>query len=124
MSSRKITVLVSEPGKFPKTRRIVPDMEAMREIVGRNPKETDPFSEPVAIVYDASGDELRLPGRYLLRNGSGEPYAVIRGTFLAVGVYDGNYISLTDAQIIWLLTVFRRDRPPGVERRNPGNFDI
>ena len=99
-------------------------MEAMREIVGRNPKETDPFSEPVAIVYDASGDELRLPDRYLLRNGSGEPYAVIQGTFLAVGVYDGNYISLTDAQIIWLLTVFRRDRLSGVERQNPGNSGI
>ena len=83
--------------------------------MGRNLKETGPFSESVSIVYNGSGDELHLPGRYLLRNGSGEPYAAIRGTFLVVGVYNGSYISLTGAQIMRLLTLFSRDRLPDMQ---------
>ena len=83
--------------------------------MGGSVQETCPFAAPVAVVYNENGEELRLPGLYLLRNGSGQPYAVIRGTFLAVGVSNGTYVSLTDAQIMWLLTVFSRDRLPAME---------
>ena len=90
--------------------------------MGRNLKETGPFSESVSIVYNGSGDELHLPGRYLLRNGNGEPYATIRGTFLAVGVYNGSYISLTDAQIMCLQILFIRDSAAEEKGRSTNNL--
>ena len=112
---KKISVLIAEPGKPFRIRRIVPAMDVMGRIVGGNAAEIWPFAGPVAIIYNNCGDELNLPGRYLLRNGSGEPYAVIRGTFLAVGVSNGNYVSLTDSQIMRFLTAFSRDRLSGAK---------
>ena len=112
---KEITVLVAEPDRLPGVRRIVPETDAMKKIVGGSVQETCPFAAPVAVVYNGNGEELRLPGRYLLRNGSGQPYAVIHGTFLAVGVSNGTYVSLTGAQIMWLLALFHRDRLSAME---------
>lgn len=104
-----IDALLVEPGQTPKVWKISPRTEVMRKIVGNSPRETWPFSEPIAVVYCDNAGTAQPPVNCLLKNGSGEPYEVIRGTFLVVGVADGTYISLTDAQIMWLLDVFRAD---------------
>ena len=75
-------------------------------------EEICPFDEPAAIAYNRDGDRLHLAGNLLLKNGSGQPYALIRGTFLVIGVSSGAYVSLTDAQIIQLRARICRDRLP------------
>ena len=114
----EIAALVAEPGRTVRVRKIVPTVEAMREIVGGNLKEISPYTEPVALIYNGGGDSRGLPGNILLKNGSGQPYAVIHGTFLALGVHDGVYVSLTEEQIWRLRKLFLRDRLPcGRQRR-------
>ncbi|MBP5717948.1 MAG: DUF3846 domain-containing protein [Abditibacteriota bacterium] len=108
----EIAALVAEPGRTVRVRKIVPTVEAMREIVGGNLKEISPYTEPVALIYNGGGDSRGLPGNILLKNGSGQPYAVIHGTFLALGVHDGVYVSLTEEQIWRLRKLFLRDRLP------------
>ena len=115
----EITVLVAEPGKPVRVKRIVPVPEVMERIVGGNAKEICPFADPVAVIFNGGGGGLHFSGCLLLRNGSDQPYAVIRGTFLVAGVYDGNYVSLTKAQMMRILKMFRRDRLSGVNRRYP-----
>ena len=108
----EISVLVAKPSGTVRVRRIVPTEETMREIVGRDLREICPYAEPIALLYNASGDRQRLPRNLLLKNGSGQPYGIICGTFLAVGVRDGAYVSLTEEQIWRLRAVFLRDRLP------------
>ena len=107
-----IRILVTEPGKPPVARFIRNDMTVMEEIVGENIREIDPFSVPAALLYNGKGDEQGLPRNFPLKNGNGEPYELIRGTFLVTGVRDGRYVSLTDAQILTLRELIRRDRFP------------
>ena len=111
-AGREVVVLVVEPGKTPEVRRIRPTTEAVREMVGGDAEEICPFDEPAAIAYNRDGDRLHLAGNLLLKNGSGQPYALIRGTFLVIGVSSGAYVSLTDAQIIQLRARICRDRLP------------
>ena len=115
----EITVLLAEPGKPVRVKRIVPVFDIMEKIVGGNAKEICPFAGPVGVIFNGGGDSLHFPGCLLLRNGNDQPYAVIRGTFLVAGVYDGNYVSLTKVQMNRILKMFRRDRLSGVNRRYP-----
>ena len=111
----EIVTLVAEPDGAVCVRRIVPTVETMREIVGRDLREICPYTEPIALLYNASGDRQGLPRNLFLKNGSGQPYGIICGTFMAVGVRDGAYVSLTEEQIRRLRSLFLRDRLP---RRN------
>ena len=107
-----IRILVTEPGKPPVARFVRNDMDVMNEIVGGNIREVDPFSVPAALLYNGKGDEQRLPRNFPLKNGNGEPYELIRGTFLVAGVRDGHYDSLTDTQIYILRELIRLYRFP------------
>ena len=107
-----IRILVTEPGKPPVARFVRNDMAVMNEIVGGNVREIDPFSVPAALLYNGKGDEQGLPRNFPLRNGNGEPYELIRGTFLVAGVRDGHYDSLTEKQIRILRELILRDRFP------------
>ncbi|MBQ9347137.1 MAG: DUF3846 domain-containing protein [Oscillibacter sp.] len=104
-----VTLTVEADGSV-RVRRIVPTVEAMREIVGGDLREVCPYAEPIALVYNSGGDRQGLPGNLLLKNGSGQPYAVLHGTVLAVGVRDGALVSLTEEQIRSLRAAFLRDR--------------
>ena len=113
-----IRILVTEPGKPPVARFVRNNMDVMNEIVGGNIREVDPFSVPAALLYNGKGDEQGLPRNFPLKNGNGEPYELIRGTFLMAGVRDGHYDSLTDTQIYILRELIRRDRFPAESARS------
>lgn len=70
----------------------------MREIVGGNIDATYPFTEPVAVVFNAKGKILDLPYNRPLMDESGLPYDIVCGTFFLAGVGAEDFVSLTDDQ--------------------------
>ena len=108
-----VTALLVKPGETPRTRKVSPDFNSMRRIIGANAEELYPFADAVAFVYNPDGDALRLPLNVLLKNGSGEAYAAIHGTLLLVGVDCGEYVSLTERQTRRFREAFSRERASG-----------
>ena len=103
-----VTALLVKPGETPRTRKVSPDFNSMRRIIGANAEELYPFADSVAVVYDPDGAGIRLPLNVLLKNGSGEAYAAIHGTLLLVGVNRGEYVSLNERQTRRFREMFNR----------------
>ena len=103
-----VTALLVKPGETPRTRKVSPDFNSMRRIIGANAEELYPFADAVAVVYDPDGDRIRLPLNVLLKNGSGQPYGAIHGAFLLVGVSRGEYVSLNERQTRRFREMFSR----------------
>lgn len=77
----RITVLVVEPGKYPKLMNISDSLEAMQEVVGGNIEEYMPFDDEVAIICNEEG---KICGKELNRaiyDERGELADVIAGKF-------------------------------------------
>ena len=110
MTEDFVTALLVKPGETPQKRRMSPDFNSMRRIIGANAEEVCPFADAVAVVYDPDGDALRLPLNVLLKNGSGQPYEAIHGAFLLVGVNCGEYVSLSERQTRRFREMFSRER--------------
>lgn len=53
--NEKITVLLVEPGKYPKPIEIEDTLEAMQEVVGGDIEEYMPFEDEVAIICNEEG---------------------------------------------------------------------
>lgn len=53
--NEKITVLLVEPGKYPKPIEIEDTLEAMQEVVGGDIEEYMPFDDEVAIICNEKG---------------------------------------------------------------------
>ncbi len=92
-------VLIVEPMKPCEAREIPDTLVAMRDIVGGDIDATYPFTEPVAVVFNAQGKLLGLPYNRPLMNESGLPYDIVCGTFFLAGVGAEDFVSLTDDQI-------------------------
>ena len=90
-----LTVLEIAPGHYPKQVEIDPDLKALQQAVGGNIGASYPFSDPVAIVYNDEGKLMGLPLNRALRDGSGEAYDVVAGTFLVVGLGEEDFASLS-----------------------------
>ena len=90
-----LTVLEIVPGQYPKQVEIDPDLKSLQQAVGGNIGASYPFSDPVAIVYNDEGKLMGLPLNRALRDGSGEAYDVVAGTFLVVGLGEEDFASLS-----------------------------
>ena len=90
-----LTVLEIVPGQYPKQVEIGPDLKSLQQAVGGNIGASYPFSDPVAIVYNDEGKLMGLPLNRALRDGSGEAYDVVAGTFLVVGLGEEDFASLS-----------------------------
>lgn len=64
--NEKITVLLVEPGKYPKPIEIEDTLEAMQEVVGGDIEEYMPFDDEVAIICNEEG---KMNGSELNRAG-------------------------------------------------------
>ncbi len=92
-------VLIVEPMKPCEARDIPDTLAAMRDIVGGDIDATYPFTEPVAVVFNAQGKLLDLPYNRPLMDESGLPYDIVCGTFFLAGIGAEDFVSLTDDQI-------------------------
>ena len=55
MTKQFVTALLVKPGETPRTRKVSPDFNSMRRIIGANAEELCPFADAVAVVYDPDG---------------------------------------------------------------------
>ena len=94
-------VIVVEPQKKPVVQNIDPGLESMQKIVGGSIEAVYPFADPVALICNEEGKLLDLPLNRALRDGDGEVYDIISGTFfLCAAPPDSEHFeSLTDQQV-------------------------
>jgi len=96
MNKDLISVLIVEPHKLPRTTQIPNTLEALQGAVGGYIQAIYPYDDPVAIVCD---EEAKLTGKELNRAlcyANGDPYDIIAGDFLIVGLTEDDFGSLTD----------------------------
>ena len=97
----KITVLLVEPGKYPKSVEIPDTLEAMQKLVGGYIEVYSPFDEEVSLVCNDEGKIRKLPlNRAIYDPESGDLLDVIAGSFFLVGTPEGSdaFQSLTRQQ--------------------------
>lgn len=94
-------ILIIEPGKAPQTEEIEDSLEAMQAVVGGTIQAIYPFDEEVALVCHDEGKLLGLPANRGLRDGHGELYDIICGTFFLCGAPadSDSFESLTPEQV-------------------------
>ena len=93
-------VVVVEPKKKPMVQDISPDLESMQKIVGGSIEAVYPFADPVALICNEEGKLLGLPLNQALRDGDGEVYDIISGTFFvcAAPPDSDHFAGLSDQQ--------------------------
>ena len=74
------------------------------------PSWTSPARPPAEIVCNEEGKLLGLTPNRLLKDSRGVPYDVVCGTFFVAGVNDGDFASLTDAQIALYKSKYSREK--------------
>lgn len=95
-------ILVIEPECKPEVREINGSLESMQGIVGGLIQPIYPFDDPVALVSNDEGKLMGLPANRGLRDGNGQLYDIVCGTFFLCGApTDGDsFTDLTQEQIV------------------------
>ena len=94
-------VVIVESKKKPMLQDISPDLESMQRLVGGSIQAVYPFEEPVALIANEEGKLLNLPLNRVLRDGEGNVYDIIYGTFFlcAAPPDSDRFADLTDQQV-------------------------
>lgn len=93
-ASKKIIVLVVEPGKEPYEKDISPGLASLQHEVGGHIQAVYPHDDPVAIICDEEGKRKGSPLNRALRDEDGHIYDVLAGTFLITGLAEETFSSL------------------------------
>lgn len=88
MKEKEVEVLLVQPEKYPKKVSISRGLESLQKMVGGYISFTYPFKED-------EGKLLGLPFNRALRDENGNPYDIINGDFLVVGLTDDDISSLS-----------------------------
>ena len=94
-----MTVLLVEPGKYPRPVEIGTDLEDLQQAVGGYIQVTYPFDEPVGLVMNEEGKLEGQPLNRALRDDDGKIYDVVAGPMLVVGLTEESFGSLTSDQM-------------------------
>lgn len=93
-NENNVEVLLVQPKKIPKKVSISRELKSLQKMVGGYISFTYPFKEDVGIVLNDEGKLLGLPFNRALRDENGDPYDIINGDFLVVGLTDDDISSL------------------------------
>ena len=93
--SRKMEVLLVQPGMYPQKATIGTELKDFQDAVGGTIAASYPFDDPVAIVYNDEGKLTGLPLNRALRDEQGQMYDAVAGTFLVVGLGEEDFASLS-----------------------------
>ena len=93
--SRKMEVLLVQPGMYPQKATIGTELKDFQDAVGGTIAASYPFDDPVAIVYNDDGKLMGLPLNRALRDENGQMYDAIAGDFLVVGLGEEDFVSLS-----------------------------
>ena len=95
-------ILVVEPERRPEVRKIDGSLKSMQEVVGGLIQTVYLFDDPaVVLVCNDEGKLMNLPANRGLRDGNGQIYDIVAGTFFLCGAPadSDHFISLTQEQI-------------------------
>ena len=93
--SRKMEVLLVQPGMYPQKATIGTELKDFQDAVGGTIAASYPFDDPVAIVCNDEGKLTGLPLNRALRDEDGRMYDAVAGTFLVVGLGEEDFASLS-----------------------------
>ena len=91
-----IRVLRIKPMEAPQFIEIENTLEALHKQVGGYIQAVYPWEDPVAIIADEEGKLKGYRANRVLEDENGEPYDIIAGTFLIVGLTEDDFTSLPD----------------------------
>lgn len=94
-ANTRITVLLVEPGNYPRRVEIGNNLESLQKAVGGYIEAVYPYPDPVALVVNESGKLDGLPLNRALRDEDGRIYDAVAGDFLVVGLTEDNFGSLS-----------------------------
>ena len=80
-SAEKISVLLVEPGKYPRMIEIEDSLEAMQRVVGGDIEEFMPYEEEIAIICNEEGKLMGLPLNRALFDDDGTSMILCPGIF-------------------------------------------
>lgn len=98
-TKKTMTVLLVEPGKYPRPVEIGMELEDLQQAVGGYIQVTYPFDEPVGLVMNKEGKLEGQPLNRALRDDDGQIYDVVAGQMLVVGLTEESFGSLTPDQM-------------------------
>ena len=117
MNDNPLKVLVVEPRKQPYVQEIDGSLASMQKLVGGTIQAVYPFDDAVALVCHDEGKLLNLPYNRFLYDEQKQPYDVICGTFLVVGVGAEDFQSLTAQQIRRYHEMYSREMISTLKRK-------
>ena len=97
--SKTMKVLLVEPEKYPRPVEIGTKLEDLQAAVGGFIEVVYPFEDEVGLVMNEEGKLEGLPLNRALRDDDGDIYDVIAGPFLAVGLTEEDFGSLSPEQM-------------------------
>ena len=109
MSDNPMKILVVEPMKRPYVQEIDGSLASMQKLVGGIIQAVYPFEDNVALICNDEGKLLNLPYNRFLYDEQKQPYDVICGTFIVVGLGEENFKSLTIQQIRTYSDMYSRE---------------
>ena len=94
-AEKTMQVLIVEPGKAAYVAEIDGSLTDMQKVVNGYIQATYPYEEPVALICNEDGIFEGLPFNRALRDGNGEIYDIVVGTFFICGLSGSNFTSLS-----------------------------
>ena len=105
--SKRIKVVLAEPGKKAKVTEIENTLENLQKIVGGYIECIYPFEDNVGIIANEEGKLIGLEPNRVMRDDDGNAVDIIFGTFIVTGLTEDDFGSLTDEQTGYYLDMFR-----------------
>lgn len=94
--AEKIKVLKINPMETPRLIEIDHTLESLQEQVGGMVQAVYPWDDPVAVLTDDEGKLKGYRANRVLEDEDGNPYDILVGSFLIVGLSEDNFASLPD----------------------------
>lgn len=98
--SERMTVLMIEPERFPKTVEIDSGLRSLQKAVGGDIEAVYPWADNVAIIVNEEGKINGMPLNRAVRDGGGEVVDIMAGNMLIVGLGEENFTSLSQEQLM------------------------
>lgn len=117
MNDNPLKILVVEPRKQPYVQEIDGSLASMQKLVGGTIQAVYPFDDAVALICNDEGKLPNLPYNRFLYDKNHQPYDVICGTFLVVGVGAEDFQSLTAQQIRKYHEMYSREMISTLKRK-------
>jgi len=99
--------LVIKPGARPFVDDIGPDLKDLQRAVEGYIQAVYPFDDPVALICNEEAKLEGLPLNRVIRDSDGQPFDVIAGTFLIVGLTEDDFGPLPTELVDKYMDLFR-----------------